>query len=146
MCLQDFFDSRALAGAWRSDICFSVTFSPQTGYRRTGDSAAFPAGLHPVAFVYNHALLLHSCCRIHIISTAPECTVAIFKSQISKLPVCHQATISLQIAHESGNTHLRRNFNQHMYMIWTTFRLDDIYPFHSHNLRKISPMARFFSP
>ena len=65
--------------------------------------------------------------RIDVIPPAPELPVAIPVLQVREPVEYHQAALALQVSHERRYADLRRNRNQHVYMVGTAFRLDYLY-------------------
>ena len=94
--------------------------------------------------ILNLGLILAYC--IDVIPTTPKFSIAVFELQIPKLFIDHETTLTLQIAHKTRHTHFG-GISSSMWMWSGQHSASTIFTsFHSHNLRRISPMARFFSP
>ena len=67
--------------------------------------------------------------RIDVVSPAPEFSIPVLVLQLAELLIQHRAALTFQITHKAGYCHFRRYLNQHMDMVRTHFRFDDVYAF-----------------
>ncbi len=83
--------------------------------------------------------------RIHMLSRAPEPSIAILTFLITSLFIYHQSAFAFPIPHESSNAHFSWYGKEHMDMILATFRINhtDALPFtrFSQSFTKCTPFS-----